>query len=85
MGPVTVAEVGVLKREIAYLSDVLNTAARIQGMCGEMGRDLLLSGSIHNALPSETPFIFQSEGEIALRGRAEVVELFSAKPDDAVS
>jgi len=32
-GYVTVAEVGELKKELAYHGEVLNTAARIQGKC----------------------------------------------------
>jgi adenylate cyclase len=79
LGLVTVAEIGVLKREIAYLSDVLNTAARIQGHCNELARPILLSGSLHDRLPSESPFTFHSEGEIALRGREEKVALFSVE------
>ena len=51
-GEVMVAEVGVLKREIAYHSDVLNTAARIQSKCNELGHDLLVSASLQALLPS---------------------------------
>ncbi len=37
----TVLEVGEIKRDISYLGDVLNTAARIQGKCNDYGEDLL--------------------------------------------
>jgi adenylate cyclase len=77
LGLVTVAEVGVLKREIAYLSDVLNTAARIQGKCNDLGQALLLSGALRDRLEPLGLFAFQAEGEIALRGREEKVLLFS--------
>ena len=42
-GVVTVAEVGEIKREIAFHGDVLNTAARIQAKCNELERRLLIS------------------------------------------
>ncbi|MDA8634161.1 adenylate/guanylate cyclase domain-containing protein [Verrucomicrobiales bacterium] len=42
VGWVTVAEVGVLKREISYHGDTINTAARIEGCCNDLQRDLLI-------------------------------------------
>ncbi|NIP97817.1 MAG: adenylate/guanylate cyclase domain-containing protein [Akkermansiaceae bacterium] len=79
LGPVTVAEVGVLKREIAYLSDVLNTAARIQGMCNELESPILISGMLRKRLPEGAPYHYQSRGEISLRGREEQVGLFGVE------
>ena len=43
IGLVTVAEVGVIKREVAYHSDVLNTTTRIQSKCNELKAPLLIS------------------------------------------
>ena len=45
-GPTMVAEVGTVKREIAYHGDAVNTAARIQGLCNERGARLLVSGEV---------------------------------------
>ena len=42
VGWVTVAELGVLKREISYHGDTINTAARIEGCCNDLQRDLLI-------------------------------------------
>jgi adenylate cyclase len=50
LGDVTVSEVGVIKREIAYHSDVLNTAARIQGKCNEFEAGLLVSEELKDNL-----------------------------------
>ena len=61
----------------AYLSDVLNTAARIQSQCNEIGRSLLLSGALRDRLEPAGLFSFRAEGEIVLRGREEMVALFS--------
>jgi len=74
MGPATVLEVGEIKREISYLGDVLNTAARIQGKCNEVGRDLLVPETLLRRL-EPLPDGLESErvGEVALRGREETV------------
>ena len=45
-GPVLVTEIGDFRREIAYYGDVLNTAARIQAQCSELGASLLVSPAI---------------------------------------
>ena len=50
VGWVTVAEVGVLKREISYHGDTLNTAAPIEGRCNDLQSDLLISGSLAEAM-----------------------------------
>lgn len=74
-GTVMVAEVGVLKREIAYHSDVLNTAARIQSKCNELGYDLLISAQTKGLLPADPGFQFTSVGKLELRGKEETVEI----------
>lgn len=80
IGQATVIEVGEVKREIAYLGDVMNTAARIQGKCNEYGQNFLVSGSLLSrlaAVPSH--FDIVSVGHTELRGRSDTVELFSVR------
>ena len=79
VGTVTVLEIGVVKREIAYLSDVLNTAARIEGMCNEYGQDFLISGKLVEQLEKADGaeiYAFEGFGSIALRGRQGEIPLF---------
>jgi adenylate cyclase len=45
-GKVVTTEVGEIKSEIVYHGDVLNTAARIQGMCAGLGEEFLISGEL---------------------------------------
>ncbi|MEQ8926905.1 MAG: adenylate/guanylate cyclase domain-containing protein [Fulvivirga sp.] len=73
-GYVMAGELGIVKREIAYSGDVLNTAARIQAMCNELKVNLLVSGEIVKALKQDN---FQSKGFINLRGKSERMELFT--------
>ncbi len=78
-GLVTVTEVGVIKREIAYHSDVLNTAARIQSKCNEFNAPLLISEDLYSELKNMDNFDFQSIGGITLRGKNEAVNIYSCK------
>ncbi len=50
-GEVMVAEVGEIKKEIAYHGDVLNTGARIQARCNFYGRNLLISERLKELFP----------------------------------
>jgi adenylate cyclase len=79
VGKVTVAEVGDVKRDIAYLSDVLNTAARIQGQCNVYGKDFLISKSLRDILPGDSKYNYVTLGFIQLKGKQEEVEIFSVE------
>lgn len=75
-GEVTIGEVGALKKEIVFTGDVLNTTARIQSRCNQLKSDLLISGKLREALPSNS-FIFKSHGMIELRGKDQKEQLFT--------
>lgn len=81
MGPVTVAEIGDIKREITYLSDVLNTASRIENACTKHRKRLLASGPIRDILQSDTRFKFVSIGAIRFKGKEKEEEIFSVIPN----
>ncbi len=76
LGKVMTAEVGVVKRDIAYHSDVLNTAARIQGLCNEKNARLLVSRDVLTALGGTSDFVFENKGEVLLRGKNNKVDVF---------
>lgn len=77
MGTVTVAEVGEIKREIAYHGDVLNTAARIQGKCNEYGKRMLISENLEEALREITKTRFELIGDVQLRGKERIVKIYA--------
>ena len=77
VGMVTTAEVGDIKREIAFHGDTINTAARIQDMCNDLGHDLLASRSVIQRLRDDTSHSMNSVGELALKGKAAKVEIHS--------
>ncbi len=77
-GFVMVGEIGIVKRDIAYSGDVLNTTARIQSKCNEFGVDLLISKYLLDKLEVYLNlFTPKSMGDISLRGKKETVRLYT--------
>ena len=71
-------EVGVVKRDIAYSGDVLNTTARIQSMCNELGVNVLLSQFLLDKLALRSHLFNPKRiGEMLLRGKEEKVTLYT--------
>jgi adenylate cyclase len=77
-GKVTVTEVGVIKKEIAYHGDVLNTGARIQGKCNDLNTSLLISEELHSKLSGAKNLKFISYPNIQLRGKKEFCTVYSS-------
>ena len=71
LGQVTVAEVGVVKREIAFHGDTINTAARIQDKCGELDQRLLISSFLQEKLNGTLEFTRGKNRHHAIAGKAE--------------
>lgn len=75
-GPVMVGEIGMIKRDIAFSGDVLNTTSRIQGLCSEFGLDILASKEFANTafeLPEKVTR--HDVGTEKLRGKSVEMEL----------
>jgi len=79
LGKIIVAEVGEIKKELAYHGDVLNTTARIQGKCNDLQKRLLVSESMKTELESQHLFDFLSIGEVSLKGKAKSLNLYEVK------
>lgn len=78
LGIVTAVEVGEIKRDIAYHGDTINTAARIQGLCNQFNKSLLISGIVHSIFRNiEEEYKVESFGNTTLKGKGIPVELFS--------
>jgi len=78
-GIVTVGEIGVIKKDIAYSGDVLNTAARIQGQCNQHKVNLLVSSDLLELLDHQLLYKIIPIGEIHLRGKEIPVSLNTIK------
>jgi len=79
MGKVTVAEVGVVKKEIAYHGDVLNTTARIQGECNKFGQSLLVSEEIINNISFGQHFNSKLMDSPLLKGKKKKVNIYGVQ------
>jgi adenylate cyclase len=78
-GKITVAEVGEIKRDIAYHGDVLNTASRVQGKCNELGEKILITGNVMKDLEGKTPFKKKEVGRINLRGKSSDLLVYTVE------
>ena len=76
LGKVIVAEVGLVKREIAYHGDVLNTTARIQSRCNELRQQLLISGQLLQSLQPDPQIHSRRLGEELLKGKKTKVTIY---------
>ena len=76
-GEVSVAEVGEIKREIAYHGDTMNITSRIQEKCNQYDRLLLVSECYYNKIRHQTGFKPELLGEEELRGKHELIKVYS--------
>lgn len=79
VGKVTTGEIGVIKKEIIFTGDVLNTTSRIQGLCNSYRVNLLLSDQLVKKLKPEPLLEFKELGKSDLRGREERIDLFTVQ------
>lgn len=80
-GKVTAGEIGSLKKEIIFTGDVLNTSARIQGLCNQFGAELLVSEDLIRVLQLPASYAAKSVGTTLLKGRSKPMELFVLSAD----
>ncbi len=77
-GEVTIGEIGVIKKDIVFSGDVLNTAHRIQAICNRYGVKILISKYLLDKLnlpPSD--FNPLRMGIIQLKGKQQMLELYT--------
>jgi adenylate cyclase len=77
VGKITVAEVGNIKREIAYHGDTINIAARIQSMCNTYNRSFLISESLKENLQPDNSYTIEFVDETILKGKTENIKIYS--------
>jgi adenylate cyclase len=76
-GMVTVAEVGELKSEISFHGDVLNTASRLQGLCNDYGKKMLISEFLYTEIDHTNQFEIKFIGDLQLKGKHKNVGIYS--------
>lgn len=83
-GKVVATEVGDVKSEIVFHGDVLNTAARIQGLCNTLGEGLLLSDRLARSIPLPPDLSAVDLGKADLKGKVEEVEIVAIRSSSTV-
>jgi len=74
-GKVIAGEIGIIKRDITFSGDVLNTAARIQGKCNEYRVKILSSDELLQRLSYANAYKRIQIGSIELKGKETKVAL----------
>jgi adenylate cyclase len=78
-GDVVAGEVGLVKRDITYSGDVLNTTSRIQGMCRQFQVELVMSHNVLQKVSLDDLIELRELGAIKLRGKENELLLFTVK------
>ncbi len=80
-GECIVTWVGEVRREIVYIGDVLNTAARIQEQCKVHEKDILVSEDLLNLIDSKQVFHTTFVDEIIPRGKERSIKIWSVESE----
>ena len=76
-GPVVTGEMGSVKKEIVFLGDTVNTAARIQEFCRQTGDRVLASADLIDRLELPPGVAKRSLGDLRLRGKGADLALYA--------
>lgn len=79
-GKVIAGEVGIIKRDITYSGDVLNTTSRILNKCGELNEEVIASADLLSEIHHIKNYISRPLGAIKLRGKEKEVFLNALMP-----
>ena len=74
-GKVIAGEVGIVKRDITYSGDVLNTTSRILNKCAELKEELIASGDLLSELYLQRDYATRPLGSIKLKGKEREISL----------
>ena len=76
-GDVTAGYIGIIKKDLVFSGDTLNTSARIRSKCHDLGHSFVASGDFLEGYKSSGRFSFEEIGEIELKGKQEKVKLYA--------
>lgn len=79
-GRLMVAEVGVVKKELAFHGDVINTSARIQAECNKHNVPVLISEELKEDLQIDSNYTTASIGNLLLKGKKKALNVFTIAP-----
>ena len=79
-GRVIAGEVGIIKRDITYSGDVLNTTSRILSKCGELNAEMIASSEVLSEIRLAKEYVSQPLGSMKLRGKEKEISLAALLP-----
>jgi adenylate cyclase len=79
-GKVIAGEVGIIKRDITYSGNVLNTTSRILNKCAELKEELIVSAELLFEINPVKEFLARPLGGIKLKGKEKEVMLNALVP-----
>lgn len=77
MGEVVAGEIGMVKKDIVYAGDVLNSTSRIMSLTRQYGVRILASDAIYENLKQSDLCTFQFVDSVILRGKSQSTKLYS--------
>jgi adenylate cyclase len=79
-GRVIAGEIGIIKRDVTYSGDVLNTTSRILNKCAELNEEVIASSDLLSELHFTKNYITRPLGAIKLRGKEKELLLNALLP-----
>ncbi len=75
-GTLMAAEVGVVKRSIAYHGDVINIASRVQNLCNQLNNEFLITKNVVSDLPDILSIYYLFVDCKKLKGKQKMINIF---------
>lgn len=79
-GDVIAGEIGIIKRDITYSGDVLNTTSRILGKCNEFNEEIIISADLLSMMNVAREYGSKVLGSIQLKGKQQKVAIHALFP-----
>ncbi|MDO5980987.1 adenylate/guanylate cyclase domain-containing protein [Flavivirga spongiicola] len=76
IGMVTTGEIGIIKKDLIYTGDILNTSARIQEECNNFNSKVLISEDLSLKLKADNRFSSIKVENLLLRGKKQPIQLY---------
>jgi len=82
-GPLMLGTIGTADQmQTTVISDAVNIASRLEGMTKTFDIDIVVSGSVVAALPSDHPFKLRGLGSVTAKGKTKSVDVFECYDTD---
>ena len=76
-GEVTAGYIGIIKKDLVYSGDTLNTSARIRSKCHDLDHNFLFSGDFMEGFTPPDIYKIIEIGEMKFKGRSEKEKIYA--------